>query len=56
MGQMIPKRPVRKAWSPMMPGERLAVWEEARLAWTHDAKGVIARIERGQDEADRELP
>jgi hypothetical protein len=56
MEQMIPKRPVRKAWPPMTPGERLAIWEEARLAWTHDAKDVIAHIERGRDEADRELP
>ena len=28
----------------------------ARLAWTHDAAEVIAHIERGRDEADRELP
>jgi hypothetical protein len=26
------------------------------LAWTHDAKDVIAHIEWGRDEADRELP
>jgi len=40
----------------MTPAERLAIWEEARLAWTHDAKDVIAHIEQGRDEADRELP
>jgi hypothetical protein len=38
------------------PAERLAIWEEARLAWTHDAADVIAPIEQGRDEADRELP
>ena len=40
----------------MTPAESLAIWEEARLAWTHDAADVIAHIERGRDEADRELP
>ena len=40
----------------MTPAERLAVWEDARLAWTHDAEAVIAHIERVRDEADRELP
>ena len=28
----------------------------SRPAWTHDAAEVIAHIERGRDEADRELP
>jgi hypothetical protein len=56
MEQVIPKPPVKKAWPLMTPAERLAIWEEARHAWTHDAKDVIAHIERGQDEADRELP
>jgi hypothetical protein len=40
----------------MTPAERLAIWEEARRAWTHDAKDVIAHIERGRYEADRRLP
>jgi len=39
----------------MTPAERLAIWEDAQLAWTHDAKDVIAHIERSRDEADREL-
>jgi hypothetical protein len=56
MEQVIPKPPIKKAWSLMTPAERLAIWEEARLAWTHDPKDVIAPIERGRDEADRELP
>ena len=56
MEQVIPKPPVKKAWPLMTPAERLAIWEESRLAWTHDAKAVIARIEQGRDEADRELP
>jgi hypothetical protein len=40
----------------MTLAERLAIWEVARLAWTHNAKDVIVHIERGRDEADRELP
>ena len=39
----------------MTPTERLGISEEVRLAWTHDAKDVIAHIEQGRDEADREL-
>jgi predicted Fe-S protein YdhL (DUF1289 family) len=56
MEQVIPKPPVKKAWHLMTPAERLAIWEEARHAWTHGAKDVMAHIKRGQDEADRELP
>jgi hypothetical protein len=56
MEQMIPRPPVKKAWPLMMPEERLTIWEEARLAWTHDAKDVMAYIEQGRDEADRRLP
>jgi hypothetical protein len=40
----------------MMPARRLAIWEEAQLAWTHDARDVIAHIEQGRDEPDLELP
>ena len=40
----------------MTPVERLAIWEVARLAWTHDAEDVIAHVEPGLDEADCELP
>ena len=53
MEQVVPKPTIKKAWPLMTPAERLAIWEEARLAWTHDAKDVIAHIERGRDEADR---
>jgi hypothetical protein len=56
MEQVIPTPPVKKAWPLMTPAERLAIWEDARLAWTHRAEEVIAHIERGGDEADRELP
>ena len=56
MERVIPKPTVKKAWPLMTPAERLAIWEETRLAWTHDAAGVIAHVERGRDEADRELP
>jgi hypothetical protein len=45
MEQVAAKVLIKKAW-PLMPhAERLAIWEEARLAWTHDAKDVIAYIE-----------
>ena len=50
------KRPSQEAWPLMTPAERLAIWEEARLAWTHDAKDAIAYIRQGRDEADREWP
>jgi hypothetical protein len=56
MAQVIPKPPVEKVWPLMTPAERLAIWADARLAWTHDAEEVIAHIQRGRDEADRELP
>lgn len=56
MEQVIPKAPLKKVWPLMTPAERLAIWEEARQAWTHDAAEVIAHIERGRDEADRDLP
>lgn len=56
MEQAVPKAPLKKAWPLMTPAERLAIWEEARRVWTHDAEDVIAHIERGRDESDRELP
>jgi hypothetical protein len=56
MEPVLPKPPVKKAWPLMTPVERLAIWEDARLAWTHDVKDVIVHIQRGRDEADRELP
>ena len=56
MEQVIPKTPLKKVWLLMTPAERLAIWEEARLALTHDAEDVIVHIERGREEADRELP
>ena len=34
MEQVIPKTPLKKAWPLMTPAERLAIWEDARLAWT----------------------
>ena len=37
MERLIPKPTVKKAWPLMTPAERLAIWEDARLAWTHDA-------------------
>jgi hypothetical protein len=40
----------------MTPAKRLAIWEEAWLAWTHDGEDMIAHIQQGRDEADRELP
>jgi hypothetical protein len=40
----------------MTRAERLAIWEGARLAWTHAAEDVVAPIEQGRDEADRGLP
>jgi hypothetical protein len=51
-----PETLVNQVWRLMTPAERLAIWEDARLAWTHDAEDVIAHIQRGRDEADRELP
>jgi hypothetical protein len=56
MEQVIPTPPVKKAWPLITPAERWAIREDARLAWTHDAEGVIAHIQRGRDDADRELP
>jgi hypothetical protein len=56
MEQVIQKPTIKKAWPLMTPAERLAIWVEARLAWTHDAKDVMAYIEQGRDEVDRELP
>jgi hypothetical protein len=35
MEQVTPTPPIKKAWPLMTPAERLAIWEEARLAWTH---------------------
>ncbi len=34
MEQVIPNPPVKKAWPLMTPAERLAIWEDARLAWS----------------------
>jgi hypothetical protein len=56
MEQVIAKGPIKKVWPLMTLAKRLAIWEEAWLAWTHNAKDVIAHIEQGWDEADRELP
>jgi hypothetical protein len=56
MEQALPKNTLQKTWPLMTPSERLAIWEEARRTWTHGAEDVIAPIERGRDEADRELP
>jgi hypothetical protein len=56
MEQIVPKDPLKKSWPLMTPAERLAIWEEARRAWTHGAEDVIAYIERSRDEADRDLP
>jgi hypothetical protein len=53
MEQVIPKPTIKKAWPLMTSAERLAIWEEARQAWSHEAKDVIAYIEQGRDEADR---
>jgi hypothetical protein len=54
MEQMHSTPMVKKVWPLMTPAERLALWEEARLAWTHDVKDVIASIEQGRDEAGGE--
>ncbi len=40
----------------MTPAERLAIWEDARRTWAHKVEDVIAHIEQGRDEPDRELP
>jgi len=56
MEQVIPKALLKKVWPLMTPDERLAIWEEARHAWTHKVEEVMAHIERGRDEADRALP
>ena len=56
MEQVLPKAPLKKAWPLMTPAERLAIWEDARRAWTHDAEEVITSLEQGRDEADHELP
>jgi hypothetical protein len=52
---VIPQLPVKKTWPLMRPAERLAIWEDTRLTWTHDAADVLAHIEQGRDEAEREL-
>ena len=56
MEQVSSTTPLKKVWPLMTPAERLALWEEARQAWTQEAEEVIAHIERGRDEADRVLP
>jgi hypothetical protein len=45
MEQVIAKSPIEKVWPPTMPAKRLAIWEEAWLAWPHNAKDLIAHIE-----------
>ena len=52
MEPVIPQPPIRKVWPLMTPAERLAIWQETRLAWAHDVKDVIAHIEPGRDEGD----
>ena len=56
MEQADPKTLPKNVWPLMTPAERLAIWEEARRAWTNNAEGMIAYVERGRDEADRDLP
>jgi hypothetical protein len=56
LAPVIPKSPVKQAWPLMTPAERLAIWAEAWLAWTHNAEDVIGPIERNRDKADCELP
>jgi hypothetical protein len=56
MEQVIAKGPFKKAGPLMTSAECLAIWEEARFAWTHDAANVVAHAEQGRDEAGRELP
>ena len=56
MEQAVPKAHIKKAWPLMTPAERLAIWEDARRAWTHHVEDVIGHVESGRDEADRELP
>ncbi len=46
----------KKAWPMMTPTERRAIWEQFRQDATFDAQEFIEHIERGRDEADRELP
>jgi hypothetical protein len=43
-----PETPVKKARPLMTPAEGLEIWEGARLVWTHNAEGVIARIDQGR--------
>ncbi len=46
----------KKAWPLMTPAERRAIWEQFRRDATFDAQDFIEHVERGRDEADRELP
>jgi len=46
----------KMAWPQMTPAERRAIWEQFRRDVTFDAQDFIEHIERGRDEADRELP
>jgi hypothetical protein len=56
MEQVNLKTSFKKVWPLMTPAERLALWDAARQAWTHEAEEVIAHIDGGRDEADRALP
>ena len=46
----------KMAWPQMTPAERRAIWEQFRRDATFDAQDFIEHVERGRDEADRELP
>ena len=46
----------KEAWPLMTPAERRAIWEQFRQNTSFDAEDFIAHVERGRDEADRELP
>jgi hypothetical protein len=52
MEQVVPKAPVNKAWPLMIPAERLAVWEEARL----DHAGPLEHSGLIQTDAPRVWP
>jgi hypothetical protein len=43
MEQMIPKPTIKKVWPLMAPVERIAIWEDACLAWTHAADWYVRR-------------
>jgi hypothetical protein len=45
-----------KAWPEMTGAERRAIWDGFQWDETTDVEDFIAHVERGRDEADRELP